>query len=394
MLTRVRYLIAMAVLTVICGGATAAPPLTTKDCLTCHNVAAARVKEAIDLSVNATRFESSAHGAFGCVLCHSDIKAFPHPAKPERVSCHKCHGDTAKHFSESIHAAKWNLKELKYPACLNCHGNPHEILPKSNSLSPVYPLNLPRTCGRCHGSAALARRYGIANVYEFYIDSIHGFALTKDGLLVAANCVSCHGSHRILSPEDPDSQTYRKNVPASCGSCHADIEVLYFKGVHGKSLKAGSAAAPVCTGCHTVHRIARVQTAAWQTRTVATCGNCHKERLRSYRDTFHGQVTALGFKATASCWSCHESHDILPPSDPRSSVAPQHLISTCSKCHQGVSVSFVTYEPHPNPHDRALNPALYYAAWFMNLLLLSVFAFFGLHTLLWGVRSWFERRYK
>jgi Cytochrome c7 and related cytochrome c/Doubled CXXCH motif (Paired_CXXCH_1) len=393
MLSQARYLIALLFVALVSSAAHAAAPLATKDCLNCHNVtpAAAQKAEPVSLYVNAKLFQSSVHAAFGCTACHSDVKAFPHVPKPQKVACLNCHSGPAKDFGQSIHAAQWDVPKLKYPACLNCHGNPHGILAKTDSRSPGYPLNLPRTCGRCHGNPALAKRYGISNVFALYIDSIHGFALTRDGLLVAASCASCHGAHRILSPNDPQSRTYRKNVPATCGSCHAGIEALYFEGVHGKALKAGNASAPVCTDCHTVHRIARVQTAAWQTRTVATCGNCHKERLRSYRDTFHGQVTALGFVATARCWSCHESHRILPPSAPKSSIAPQNLISTCSKCHQGVTRSFVTFEPHPNPHDRALNPTLYYAALAMNLLLLLVFAFFGLHTLLWLVRSWFVR---
>ncbi len=396
MLTGARYLIGQLFMALVSSAAyAAAPPLATKDCLNCHNVTptAAQEAEPVGLYVNAKLFQSSVHGAFECTFCHSDVRAFPHLPKPQKVACGNCHGGPAKDFSQSIHAGQWEVRKLNYPACLNCHGNPHAILAKTDPRSPVYALNLPRTCGRCHGNPALAKRYGIPNVYALYIDSIHGFALTRDGLLVAASCASCHGGHRILSPNDPQSGTYRKNVPATCGSCHAGIEALYFEGVHGKTLKAGSAAAPVCIDCHSVHRIAGVQTAAWQTRTVATCGNCHKERLRSYRDTFHGQVTALGFVATARCWSCHESHKILPPSDPRSAIAPQNLVSTCSNCHRGVSKSFVTFEPHPNQHDRALNPTLYYAALFMNLLLLSVFAFFGLHTLLWLVRSWSARNH-
>ncbi len=52
-------------------------------------------------------------------------------------------------------------------------------------------------------------KHGLANVYPNYMDSIHGFALSKEGLLVAANCQSCHGSHSILShtnPAEPDLQ--------------------------------------------------------------------------------------------------------------------------------------------------------------------------------------------
>lgn len=391
-----QIVVTLALVAVLHGAAAAAPALTTKACLTCHNMAptAAQKTQPVGLYVNAHLFHSSVHGAFGCTFCHSDVKAFPHVPAPQPVKCSHCHSAAAQEFAGSIHAAQWKAYRQKYPGCLNCHGNPHAILAKTNPRSPVYPLNLPRTCGRCHGNPALAKRYGIANVYSLYIDSIHGFALSKEGLLVAATCSSCHGYHRILASTDPRSRTYRTNIPSTCGSCHAGIESRYFAGVHGKALKAGSRDAPVCTDCHTVHRIAQVQSVKWQLKTVATCGNCHRGRLHSYRDTFHGQVSALGYVVTARCWNCHRSHEILPASDPQSSVAPANLIATCGQCHHGVTPSFVTYEPHPDPHNRKMNPVLYYAAWFMNLLLLSVFVFFGLHTLLWFLRSGYARRGK
>ena len=264
-------------------------------------------------------------------------------------------------------------EEERFPACLDCHGNPHGMLAKTEPKSRVYPLNLPRTCGTCHGNPELAKKYGFPDVYALYMDSIHGFALTTDGLLVAATCGSCHGAHDILSRKNPKSRTFWKNVPATCGGCHAGVKADYLAGAHGAAMVAGRANAPVCTNCHTAHQVAHVD-ANWQLKTVATCGNCHKERLHSYRDTFHGQVTELGFVATARCWSCHGAHLILPASNPNSKVARANLPDTCGKCHRGVSASFVSYEPHPNPHDRKRNPALYYSAIFMNLLLLGVFS--------------------
>lgn len=394
MLARARYLVAIALAVVLCGGVVRAAGLNTQACLTCHNVTptAAQKARQVSLYVNAKLFDSSVHAALGCAACHSDVKAFPHVPAPGKVSCRKCHSDIYVQYNQSVHASVWSKEKSRYPACLDCHGNPHNILADGNPRSHVYPLNLPHTCGRCHGSPTLARRYGIANVYGLYIDSIHGFALSREGLLVAATCSSCHGAHRILSTENPRSSIYRANVPATCGKCHAGVQVRYFAGVHGKALRAGSRAAPVCISCHTVHRIAQVGNVKWELKTVATCGTCHEKELRSYRDTFHGQVTALGFVATARCWSCHRSHEILPASNPKSSIAPQNLVATCGQCHKGITASFVTYQPHPDPHDRARNPALYYAALFMNGLLLFVFVFFGLHTLLWLVRSWFERR--
>jgi len=152
-------------------------------------------------------------------------------------------------------------------------------------------------------------------------------------------------------------------------------------------LAAGAAEGPVCTSCHTAHSIAKVDTSEWQMKTTATCGGCHKEQFATYGDTFHAQVSALGYLQVARCWDCHGFHDILPASDPKSMVAPAQLIRTCGKCHEGANASFVKYDPHANSHDQAHYPALHYATIFMNLLLAGVLGFFALHTILWFLRS-------
>jgi hypothetical protein len=360
-----------------------------KDCLGCHNLKASAKLQArpVSVYVNAEIYEPSVHSSVGCVSCHTDIRSFPHPDPVKPVSCAGCHANASSGYASSVHAIAEREKKSRFPGCLNCHGNPHGMRARTDPKSRVYPLNLPRTCGTCHGNPEIAKKYGFPDVYALYMDSIHGFALTSDGLLVAATCASCHGAHDILSRKDPKSRTFPRNVPATCGGCHAGVQVDYLAGAHGTAMIAGRANAPVCTNCHTAHQIAQVDVVTWQLKTVATCGNCHKERLHSYRDTFHGQVTELGFVATARCWSCHGSHLILKASDPKSKVAPANLPATCGKCHHGATASFVSYEPHPNAHDRRQNPALYYSALFMNLLLLGVFFFFGLHTALWLARS-------
>ena len=46
---------------------------------------------------------------------------------------------------------------------------------------------------------------------------------------------------------------------------------------------------------------------------------------------------------------------------------------------------------HADYRDRAEHPLLYYVWLFMTVLLISVFGFFGIHTILWLPRSWIER---
>jgi hypothetical protein len=206
-------------------------------------------------------------------------------------------------------------------------------------------------------------------------------------LLVAATCSSCHGAHDILEHKNPKSRTSRANIPATCGACHEGIENEYLAGVHGQMLLRGNARAPVCTGCHTSHQIAGVRSASFQVQTTATCGSCHQEKQATYRDTFHAQVSALGYVEVAHCWDCHGEHKVLARSDPASQVAPANLVHTCRKCHDGATSRFATYAPHADARNGRAYPALHASAIFMNWLLAGVLGFFTLHTLLWFIRS-------
>jgi hypothetical protein len=364
----------------------ASPPLQNSDCLACHANADLQSQAGKSVHIDGDKLKHSVHGSLACTDCHTSITGFPHPEKIQPVQCSTCHSSEADDVGQSVHAKVGALP------CLNCHGNPHQILAATDPKSTVYPLNVPRTCGSCHGNPEMAKKYGLPNVFPLYMDSIHGFALSKDGLLVAANCSSCHGTHKILGPKNPKSKIYRTNIPDTCGTCHAGPKAQYFAGIHGRQLEAGNAKAPVCTDCHTAHAIANVRETSWQMKSSATCGNCHHEKFVTYLDTLHAQVSALGFVETAHCWNCHGNHDIMPASDPKSPVARANLVTTCGHCHPAASTGFVSYQPHANFRDRRAFPALWFTAKFMNLLLLSVLGFFALHTSLWFIRSVFDRR--
>jgi hypothetical protein len=58
----------------------------------------------------------------------------------------------------------------------------------------------------------------------------------------------------------------------------------------------------------------------------------------------------------------------------------------------GASDKFSLYDPHADTHSRERNPLLFFIAEGMKFMLISVFAFFGLHTILWLVRSLILRR--
>ena len=356
------------------------------DCLGCHSDASMQDASGHSISVDGHKFGDSVHGIQQCTDCHADIKGYPHPDKIAPVDCSKCHVDEAKGLGGSVHS-----NSADHP-CTSCHGDAHSIFPKTDPRSAVYPLNVPKTCGTCHGTEGMAKKHGLASVYPMYIDSIHGFALSKEGLLVAANCQSCHGSHHILSRKDPVSPTYKTNIPDTCGKCHAGITADYELGVHGKAIAAGKLDAPVCSDCHTAHAIEQPTADAFRMQSTPICGNCHKDKFSTYRDTFHSQLSSLGgYVETARCWDCHGAHEVLPASDPRSPVNPANLVKTCGRCHAGANASFVKYQPHANARNRKLNPALYFIRLFMNLLLASVLTFFVIHTVLWLIRARYDQ---
>jgi predicted CXXCH cytochrome family protein len=356
------------------------------ECLSCHGDASLQDASGKSVGVDAHTFGASIHGSLKCVDCHTTIKEYPHPDQVTSVKCESCHADQAEGLAGSVHSVK-----AEHP-CTSCHGDAHSIFPKTDSRSAVYALNVPRTCGGCHGNDVMAKKHGLPNVYPLYIDSIHGFALSKEGLLVAANCQSCHGSHHILSHNDPRSPTYKANIPKTCGGCHAGITHDYMGGVHGKAVAAGKLKAPVCTDCHTAHAILQPTAAAFRMQSTPICGSCHQDKLSTYHDTFHSQLGSLGgYVETARCWDCHGAHEVLPASDPRSPIAKANLVATCGKCHAGANASFVQYQPHANARNRKLNPALYFVRLFMNLLLASTLGFFVIHTILWLIRSRYDQ---
>ena len=352
------------------------------DCLSCHGDVTMQDASGQNIGVDAPVFHSSVHGGLECSACHTSITAYPHSDRPRAVKCASCHADEAAALLGSVH------ENASDHPCTSCHGSAHAILPKDNPKSAVYPLNIPATCGKCHGDGAIAKRHHLANVYLPYMDSIHGYAVSQEGLLVAANCESCHGSHHILSHTNPQSPTSKTNIPDTCGKCHAGILTQYMEGVHGQALAGGNLKAPACTDCHTAHEITQPSMAL----STPMCGTCHQAQLSTYRDTFHSQVSDLGsYVEVARCSDCHGEHEILPASDPRSPVNPANLVKTCSRCHQNANAGFVKYEPHANPHNRRQSPVLYYIRLFMVLLISGVMTFFLLHTLLWLIRSLVEK---
>ena len=266
-----------------------------------------------------------------------------HPVPPGRD------GD----LPESDHGLAIHKGVPEAASCKDCHGSNHYLLNYRNPDSPVYRANIPQTCARCHGNTAEMEKFHLRqrSPVVSYDKSVHGLALLEKSDMNAAVCTDCHGSHDLHKSTNPASKLYWQNVPDTCGKCHENVEQTYMRSVHGKAVKGGVRDAPVCTDCHGEHTIAAVKLASLRVSPAnipETCGQCHAaQRIVTHtacRRTCSAPTcrvsTAWRCKAarrrSANCASCHGVHDILPSSDPLSSVNPTNLPQTCGKCHPGI----------------------------------------------------------
>ncbi|HTL68872.1 MAG TPA: hypothetical protein VL200_14505 [Lacunisphaera sp.] len=365
------------------------------ECMDCHEAEfKARKKGGAPewIGVRPEIFAKSVHAKLNCVDCHDTIKETPHASKLPHAQCASCHADATAQYARSIHGLSHQMGASDAASCASCHGS-HDIVPVKQADSPVFKLNLPVTCGKCHDNPKLTKEYRIGQTEAAgrYLDSIHGRALMKMGLVVAPSCNDCHGVHDIKRSIDKDSHSNHANIATTCGKCHLGIEKIYDASVHGQLLAKGDKQGPVCTDCHSAHDIEKPATAHFKALSDQSCGKCHQDRLQHYNETYHGKAMALGRPNVASdvaaCYDCHGHHDVFPVSDPRSRLSKEKIVGTCAQCHAGVNAKFTQYQPHANPLDKVNYPVLNKVFLFMTALLIGTFGFFGLHTVFWLFRS-------
>jgi cytochrome b subunit of formate dehydrogenase len=96
-----------------------------------------------------------------------------------------------------------------------------------------------------------------------------------------------------------------------------------------------------------------------------TCASCHARvklssefgvagnRVSSYLSSYHGMASRVGSSTVANCASCHGVHNILPSSDPRSTINHANLAKTCGQCHPGANEKFIARTVHIDGTQKA-----------------------------------------
>jgi len=240
-------------------------------------------------------------------------------------------------------------------SCSGCHGGHPDQTEMSDDIYERWPDSeqrhrdrtwIPEFCGRCHSDPAFMRGFNPSlptDQLAKYRESKHGQLLLGQKDSKAAQCVSCHGVHGIQGSDSRRSSTFKSNIPATCGKCHADAEYMagyktedgsplpttqleqYRKSVHGQALLVdGDQGAPACNDCHGNHAAMPPQISS----VSEVCRTCHSGNGKLFDGSKHKQVfSAHGWP---ECAKCHGTHDISKPSDTMLVTEPGHL---CFDCH-------------------------------------------------------------
>lgn len=329
--------------------AAAEPSEEAQMCLSCHSDSTLEYtfpnNDKMSLYVDQDQFMQSIHGErLNCTDCHRNISDYPHPeitAQSRRAfsltlydSCKRCHFANYTKTLESIHFKLLSKGDTRAPVCVDCHG-------AHNVTRPDLPrAMISHTCQKCH-----------ASVYQTYSTSVHGKALLLDANPDVPVCTDCHRAHDI---EDPRTAGFMERTPELCGKCHANEKMMK---KYGLSTSV----------------------------------------LQSYLQDFHGVTTSF-YKSEkqkevaawkAVCTDCHGVHDITKVDSANSKVLKANLLKSCRKCHPDASENFPDawlshYEPSA---DKA--PLVYYVKLFYRFFIPFTIIGLSLHILLhvWRVAT-------
>lgn len=192
-------------------------------CAECHQT---NYDNSLD-SVHATALEEGNEEAAVCTDCHGAHDT-PTPNEPrQRISytCRQCHSTIFDDYAQSVHGtALLEESNQDVPTCIECHGV-HNI---GDPTTNLFRLRSPELCADCHANSELMSEYDISTeVFDTYVADFHGTTVTlfehQDPNLDTnkAVCYDCHGVHKILSPDDPESGI-KANLLATCQQCHPD----------------------------------------------------------------------------------------------------------------------------------------------------------------------------
>jgi cytochrome b subunit of formate dehydrogenase len=219
--------------------------------------------------------------------------------------------------------------------------------PAATETAPAVPVKgsqIPREenqCATCHTESVLWE--GDKMRLFLPLDSLERDIHWQKGVA----CIDCHGGdHTNLNYAEAHAGMIRRaDLRQRCVHCHKDENLSLLKGVHAKAGERDERGRRVpldCVNCHGTnpHEMLPAKderSPMYLMHQVDTCGSCHPEDQKTYRNTPHGRgLYESGLRVSAVCADCHGSHGMYYAADGRSTLHPLNVADTCSKCHQSL----------------------------------------------------------
>lgn len=212
-----------------------------------------------------------------CARCHADAAYMKKFAPQVRV-------DQYAQYLTSVHGRQMAKGEERVATCSDCH-QAHGVLAVRDARSPVAPPHIETTCAKCHADPARMTPFNKSpDIPDDWSHSVHAEALLKRGDTSAPTCSTCHGSHGA-TPPGIDA------VANVCAQCHVrEAELFKVSKKHEVFQTMGAAD---CLVCHGNHRIEHPLDAWIGLAPPALCANCHDNSTDSGKTI---QAVQVGFQ--------------------------------------------------------------------------------------------------
>lgn len=233
--------------------------------------------------------------------------------------------------------------------CTSCHDRTNVVWSPKNGWDFDPGESTPKSgCLACHDNSTLLKTVG-GSTESYQVTGV------QDSVHRDLTCQQCHPDYRY-NDKPAYTKLWNVNAGIQCGVCHQTLTTekdrvvvdQYNNSVHAQQILQGNYDAATCGSCHGGHFIYSLDTSAAQSAMHASayrvCARCkqHGNDYSTYNDYYHGRAYKKGAPDAPACWDCHQAHDILPKADPKSSVYPANLGTTCGQpgCHKGSTQQF------------------------------------------------------
>jgi len=298
----------------------------------------------------------------GCLICHK----YPMMGRVTDEGVLRSYYVMPHIFERTVH---------RNVPCRDCHSYIKEL--------PHKPVKEGVTCNsECHSikNPATGKQFSHQLIYDSYIESTHGRKKIAEGPDAdKPYCINCH-TNPLYNPDEgkPPSQ-----IVDRCVICHEKREFVERWYNHTsrriREVKRSSKEVfELCSSCHENKEMLdrHVRLAKEEDREL---GKKFPIAAESYKESFHGKLTRLGFGKTASCLDCHARqkdyfrsvHEIRPSRDPESPTHISNKVETCQRCHTFADENYAALDPHPSSKQED-NLFKYYAEMIYNIVGVAV----------------------